>query len=158
MKLVYTLALLSIFSSWSMAQGRKMPPFSFQEHSTTFANANRSYSQGSGFTTADTLSDAMILASLAKILELNPALHIELVGHTAMNEDVRLGLERAAYVRTLLIEKNVGQTRLFIVNEGHNLPLLSDEIIMALPSKIEKDAANERNRRVEVRVVETKAE
>lgn len=158
MKLVYILAFLSIFSSWGIAQGRKMPPFSFQEHSTTFANANRSYSQGSGFTTADTLSDTMILASLAKILELNPALHIELVGHTAMNEDVRLGLERAAYVRTLLIEKKVGQTRLSIVNEGHHLPWLSDEIIMALPSKIEKDAANERNRRVEVRVVETKTE
>ncbi len=158
MKVFIILTFLVIGSSFGIAQGRKMPPFSFQEHSTTFANANRSYSQGSGFTDADTLSDAVILASLVKILELNPDLQIELVGHTAMNEDVRLGLERAAYVRTLLIEKNVDQARLSIVNEGHHLPLLSDEVIMALPSKIEKDAANERNRRVEVRVVETKAE
>lgn len=135
-----------------------MPPFSFKEHSFQFADANRSYSQGAGFTQADTLSDEVILASLSKILELNPDLKIELIGHTALNEKPFLGLERAQYVQKRLIENGIDEGRLLVENEEHNSPLLSDEVIMSLPSKIEKDAANERNRRVQVRVVNAKSE
>ena len=152
------LILFTLLSFVSFAQGRKMPPFSFQEHSFQFADANRSYSQDGGFTQADTLSDEIILASLAKILELNPALQIELVGHTALNEKPELGLERATYVKIKLAEKGIDQLRISTVNEEHNIPLLADHVIMSLPSKIEKDAANERNRRVEVRVVGAKKE
>ncbi len=158
MKVLATLIFFAVFSVSVMAQGRKMPPFSFQEHSIEFADANRSYSQGSGFTQADTLGDEVILASLAKILELNPELQIQLVGHTALNERTALGMERAQFIRSKLVEKGIDENRLSLLNEEHNYPLLSDEIIMSLPSKIEKDAANERNRRVEVRVVSAKPE
>ena len=57
-----------------------------------------------------------------------------------------------------MAEKGIDQLRISTVNEEHNIPLLADHVIMSLPSKIEKDAANERNRRVEVRVVGAKKE
>jgi hypothetical protein len=158
MKVLVAFIFFAVFSMSVMAQGRKMPPFSFQEHSIEFADANRSYSQGAGFTQADTLGDEVILASLAKILELNPELQIQLVGHTALNERTELGMERAQFIRSKLVEKGIDENRLSLLNEEHNTPLLSDEIIMSLPSKIEKDAANERNRRVEVRVASAKSE
>jgi hypothetical protein len=158
MKMFLSLIFFLIISSAAIAQGRRMPPFSFQEHSIVFADANRSYSQGARFTQADTLNDEVILASLAKILELNPELRIELVGHTALNENPVLGLDRAHYIKKRLVGNGIDENRLLVANEAHNAPLLSDEIIMSLPSKIEKDAANERNRRVEVRVVSSKAE
>ncbi|NQV53328.1 MAG: hypothetical protein HQ500_09100 [Flavobacteriales bacterium] len=140
------------------AQGRKLPPISFQEHSTGFADANRSYSNTGSYTQADTLSDEVILNSLAKIMELNPALVVQLTGHTALNEDPALGMQRAETVKQALVDRGVDAMRMQSENSAHNDPILSESVILSLPSKVERDVANQKNRRVEVSVVKTVVE
>jgi outer membrane protein OmpA-like peptidoglycan-associated protein len=147
------IVLSMLFSFGLQAQGRKLPPFSFQEHSTAFANANRTYSQGESFTESDTLTDEVILATLAKILRDHEALIIELQGHTALNENPDLGLQRALLIQTLLIERGIDKARIQVANLANDQPLLSQEIILSLPTQTERAIANQKNRRVEVNVI-----
>lgn len=145
--------LLSCFLavSTTFAQGRKLPEISFLEHSTEYANANRSYNNRDEFT--DTLKDEAILVQLAAILNKNIDLVIEISGHTAINEKSELGFERAMKVKQFLVENGIDSNRLQVVNVAHEKPIINDEILFSLPTKEEKEAANQKNRRVEIKVV-----
>ena len=145
--------MLVLITSTAVSQGRKLPPITFKEHSLQFADANRTYTNTGSFTQADTLSYEVILNSLAMILEKNPLLIIELVGHAALNEKESLGLERAEIVRKKLVERGVDEDRMLTYNSGHDEPVLGQEVILSLPTALERDVANQRNRRVEVRVI-----
>jgi outer membrane protein OmpA-like peptidoglycan-associated protein len=147
------LALVLCVSNLALGQGRKMPPFSFMEHSTVFADANRNYSNEGGFTQSDTLTDAIILSSLTKILATNPALVIQLTGHTAMNENAELGMQRAERIRTELVAAGIDAERLVVESRGHDEPILSQAVILSLPTEIEREIANQKNRRVTVSII-----
>ena len=142
--------LLSAAGLCSYAQSRKLPDFSFKEHSIEFADANRSYNEFDQYT--DTLKDEAIVAQLVKILQKNDALLIEVHGHTAINEKDELGLKRANFIREELIKGGVDSARLTAVNKAHSEPIISDVVLLGLPSKEEKEAANQKNRRVEIKV------
>lgn len=133
------------------AQGRKLPNISFQENSTEFADANRTYNDNDQYT--DTLHDERIVKALAGILEKNPELLIELGGHVDMNEDTSLGQGRAQLVYDMLMMEGVDESRMTVINYARNTPIIADEVVTSLPSAIERNAANQRNRRVEVKVV-----
>ena len=120
-----------------------------------FADANRKYTETGGFTQSDTLTDVVIINSLAKILEMNPELIIRLVGHTADNEDAMLGLERAQRVKIELIERGIAGDRMILENRGNEVPLIPAELIKGLPTELERDVALQRNRRVVVTVERT---
>lgn len=135
----------------AFSQGRKLPNISFKVNSTDFADANRKYNDDNQFT--DTLRDEHIIKALAGILDKNPQLLIELAGHVDMNEDTVLGTKRANMVRDMLFMEGVEQERMRVVNLAHEEPIISDELVESLPSQIEKNAANQKNRRVQVKVV-----
>lgn len=146
-----SLACLITLVGASMAQGRKLPAISFEEHSTVYANANRSYDEKDRYT--DTLHDELIIRQLSAILTQNPQLLIEIVGHTAINETDTLGAQRAAVVLKALVESGLDSTRFTLVNAAHTEPIINDVVLFELPSAEEKAAANQKNRRVEIRVV-----
>lgn len=142
-----------IISCLSAAQ-RKMPNLSFQEHSLEFADANRSFDENDQF--LDTLADASIIQSLTSILTENPSLYIDLIGHVALNEDTTIALQRAEKVKQLLIDNGIDSIRLSAKSAGHRIPIIKDEIIFGLASKEERDAGNQKNRRVEVKIAAVK--
>lgn len=109
--------------------------------------------QESGFTETDTLTDETILASLAKILDSNPDLQIELVGHTTFGEAPELGLQRAETVKNKLVERQLAAARIRTLNKADTEPVISGEVLMTLENQLERDEAERRNRRVEVRVI-----
>ena len=153
-KTVILILFVSIFGV-GHAQ-RKMPNLSFQEHSLDFANANRSFDENDQF--IDTLRDEAIIQSIAKILTENPALHIDLIGHVALNEDTLLGLQRAEKVKEMLVEKDISSERINAESLGHRIPIINDDIIFGLASREEREAGNQKNRRVEVKVAAVKQE
>ena len=155
MKTLKLFVLFCLLCSVSFAQ-RKMPDFSFQDQSLEFADANKSFSDIGQLT--DTLRDGYILSSLATILKDNKTLQIELVGHTALNEEPQLGLQRAYHVRSKLIEEGVDSMRIQTLGVGHTAPAIEDAVIFELSSRVERDEANLRNRRVQVKVVAVKPE
>jgi outer membrane protein OmpA-like peptidoglycan-associated protein len=147
LSVIFLIGLLSA----SLAQGRKLPAISFEEHSTVYANANRGYNEKDRYT--DTLQDVLILEQLSAILTQNGQLLIEIVGHTAINESDTLGAQRADVVYAALVEAGIDSSRLTVVNEAHSSPIISDDVLFELPSAEEKAAANQKNRRVEIGVV-----
>lgn len=138
------------------AQARKLPEISFQNQSVEYADANRSYNQANHY--VDTLRDEEILKQLVGILIKNSDLIIEISGHVAINEPTDLGLKRAEKVKQFLLENDIDTDRIVTRNEAHDRPIITDDILFSLPTKEEKEAANQKNRRVEIKVVGLKEE
>lgn len=134
----------------SFAQ-RKIPPITFLENSLEFADGNKSFDEYGQLT--DTLRDEQIIKALVKILSDNPKLQIELAGHCAGNEDTLYAQQRADHVRNLLMDGGVDSSRIQAVGKGFREPLITNKVLLGLSSRVERDAANQRNRRVEVKVV-----
>ncbi len=143
---------LVCFTFLGVAQ-QKLPALSFQDKSIQFANSNQVYRQGNDGTESDSLNDQLIVQTLAKILLDHPQLQVELAGHTAMNEQESLGLERAQLVQKILIDRGVVAERLTVVNYGNSQPMIASDVIFSFITAEEKHAANAKNRRVEVRVI-----
>jgi len=155
MRVAVFFVLLIVFG-WpqeSSAQGRKLPNISFEAKTTEYAHANRAYNDKNQY--VDTLHDDRIVAALAKILTDNPELVINLVGHTSMAEDTLLGMQRADRVRTELIGLGVAAERLHVINKGFSEPIIGRDVWFKLESKQEREAADQKNRRVEVKVAGT---
>lgn len=145
--------LLSVFliSGIVVFGQRKMPAFSFHHNSIEFADANRPFNDENQF--SDTLHDERLVIGLTKILNDNPELHIMLIGHTAANEEAGLGMRRAAYLKSRLEEKGIDAARLEVSSKESSEPIIASDIILKLESQVEKEAALQRNRRVEIEVV-----
>ncbi len=155
MRAVLTL-LLSLFLLTAVAQGRRLPHFSFAPNSIQFADANRGYNDKNQYT--DTIQDERILRALWQIMEKNSELIIEIVGHTAINEDTLLGQQRADTIRNYLLGQGVSSERVSALNRGYSEPIISEAVIESLPTAIEVEAAHQKNRRAEVKVVAVKEE
>ncbi|MEX2595444.1 MAG: hypothetical protein WEC59_00840 [Salibacteraceae bacterium] len=144
--------LMVLTMTSASAQKQKFPNFSFQAHSIAFANSNMFYEQGVSQTKTDTLPDNLMVHALSKIMETNPQISIDLIGHVSMNEDTLLALERATLIKEKLKEKGIKGDRIEVKSMANRNPLIADTVILELPTAIEKEAANAKNRRVEVHV------
>jgi outer membrane protein OmpA-like peptidoglycan-associated protein len=152
MKSIFLTVLFSAITLVSVfAQGRKLPDISFQERSIEYANANRGYNDDNQY--IDTLQDEAIVRQLAAILIKNEAIVIQIIGHTAINESNDLGQSRAQKVYEALVAEGVDSARLSMVNAAHESPTISDDILFSQPTSEEKEAVNQKNRRVEIKVV-----
>ena len=71
---------------------------------------------------------------------------------TALASEIQEEEEHKEYIE--LLELGVERERLKTENYGHTQPIISDNVVFSLPTATEKEAANQKNRRVEIKVVE----
>ena len=147
---------IAVLSSLGLNAQRKMPAISFLENSLEFADANKSFSEVGQLT--DTLRDDQIVKALTKILAENENLQIELAGHCAGNEDTLISQQRADLVKQMLIDGGISSSRIDSKGYGFKEPVITNQILLSLSSRAERDEANLRNRRVEIKVVGVKPE
>jgi len=101
---------------------------------------------------------ALELDKLVTILQDNPQIKIELSSHTdsrqtaAYNDD--LSKRRAQSAVAYIVSKEIANDRITARGYGESQLLISDDEIAKLPTEQEKEAAHQRNRRTEFKVVE----
>jgi peptidoglycan-associated lipoprotein len=97
------------------------------------------------------------LAGLVKTLNQNPNLVIELGSHTDTRGDGKsneiLAQKRAQSVVDYLVSKGIAGDRMVAKGYGENRPLNTDKQIAALATEEEKEAAHQKNRRSEFKVL-----
>ena len=104
-------------------------------------------------------SDAAVeLDKLVAILEDNPEIIIELSSHTDSRQtadyNMDLSNRRAQSATTYIIEAGIDPERITAKGYGESQLLISDEEINRLPSLEEREAAHQRNRRTEFKILE----
>lgn len=101
---------------------------------------------------------AVELDKLVTVLQDNPEIKIELSSHTdsrqtaAYNDD--LSKRRAQSAVEYIVSKGVEEDRLIARGYGESQLLMSDDQINELPTVEEQEAAHQRNRRTEFKVIE----
>lgn len=97
------------------------------------------------------------LNRLVKFLEDNPTVNIELAGHTDTRGDddknLILSKNRAKSVYDYLVSKGISAERLSHKGYGETAPVISDEQINSMATEAEKEAAHQKNRRTEYKIV-----
>lgn len=97
------------------------------------------------------------LTGLVKTLNQNPNLVIELGSHTDTRGDNKsneiLAQKRAQSVVDYLVSKGIAGDRMVAKGYGESRPLISDKEIAAMASEEEKEAAHQKNRRSEFKVL-----
>ncbi|MFN5910798.1 MAG: OmpA family protein, partial [Bacteroidota bacterium] len=95
------------------------------------------------------------LNKLLDFLQKNPAIKIELSGHTDTRgddkENLALSTDRAKAVYDYLVNKGIRAERLAFKGFGETKPVVSDADIAKLATEKEKEAAHQSNRRTEYR-------
>jgi OmpA-OmpF porin, OOP family len=98
-----------------------------------------------------------ILDRIIDLLKLNGNLSIELNAHTDTRgsdaHNMVLSQSRAQSCVDYMISKGISKDRLIAKGYGETKPLVSDAEIEKLPTKDEKEAAHQRNRRTAFRVI-----
>ncbi|MCG8309930.1 MAG: OmpA family protein [Cytophagales bacterium] len=101
---------------------------------------------------------ALELDKLVTVLEDNPEIKIELSSHTdsrqtaAYNDD--LSKRRAQSAVNYIVSKGIDSERLIARGYGESQLLIADEEINRLPTEEAREAAHQRNRRTEFKVIE----
>ena len=84
---------------------------------------------------------------LSDILKVNPEIHIQIIGHTCNIADYDInmvvGLERAKYVKSRLVELGVRSSQMEIESKGFQEPLFVN-------TRVENRS---KNRRVELKII-----
>ncbi len=97
------------------------------------------------------------LNKLRDFLKANPALKIEIGGHTDTRgdnaENQKLSEARAKSVKDYLIQQGIETARLSSKGYGETMPIYSDEAIAKMPTEKEKEKAHQENRRTEYKIV-----
>jgi OOP family OmpA-OmpF porin len=92
-----------------------------------------------------------ILDSLAKFLELNDNIDVQIAAHTDQRGsdtyNLKLSQERAKSCVDYLISKGIKASRLEAVGYGETKPLIEESVIKKMPNKDDQDAAYQKNRR-----------
>jgi outer membrane protein OmpA-like peptidoglycan-associated protein len=101
---------------------------------------------------------AVELDKLVAILEDNPEIKIELSSHTDSRQtadyNMDLSNRRAQSATTYIIEAGIDPERITAKGYGESQLLISDEEINRLPNVEEQEAAHQRNRRTEFKILE----
>ncbi|MCI5056597.1 MAG: OmpA family protein [Flavobacteriales bacterium] len=97
------------------------------------------------------------LEFLYDIMLLNPAIKIELLAHTDTKGGVAYNLDlsqrRAESCIEYLADKGIPKSRMVAKGMGESFPRISDKEILSMSTEEERDAAHQKNRRVEFRVI-----
>lgn len=97
------------------------------------------------------------LGKLKDFLNQNPSLKIEISGHTDTRGDLKenqvLSDGRAKSVVDYLISQGIAATRLTSKGYGESMPVINDTEIAKLKTDKEKEAAHQKNRRTEYKVI-----
>jgi outer membrane protein OmpA-like peptidoglycan-associated protein/Tol biopolymer transport system component len=97
------------------------------------------------------------LDKLKEFLDKNPTVKMEIGGHTDtrgnQKENMILSTNRAKAVYDYLIRRGVDPNRLSYKGYGQNVNVISDEQIARLSSETVKEAAHQKNRRTEYKIV-----
>lgn len=97
------------------------------------------------------------LDKLVKIMKENPTLVIELGGHTdrrgSDEYNLVLSRERAEIAKKYLVSKGIDASRIKTKGYGETQPEISGDVISAMTSGAEKEAAHQQNRRTVVTVI-----
>ncbi len=94
-----------------------------------------------------------ILDKIVEMLKLNENISIEINSHTDSRENARLSQARAQSCIDYLITKGIDKSRLIPNGYGKTKPLVTDAEIDKLPTKEEKEAEHQKNRRTAFRVI-----
>jgi outer membrane protein OmpA-like peptidoglycan-associated protein/tetratricopeptide (TPR) repeat protein len=98
------------------------------------------------------------LDKVVELLNKNPKLKIEISSHTDSRGsdayNLKLSQERAQSCVDYLVSKGVDKNRLIAKGYGESKPLITDEEINKLPTEEEKEAAHQKNRRTEFKILE----
>ncbi len=101
---------------------------------------------------------AVELDKLVAILEDNPEIKIELSSHTDSRQtadyNMDLSNRRAQSATTYIIEAGIDPERITAKGYGESQLLISDEEINSLPTIEDQEAAHQRNRRTEFKILE----
>lgn len=124
---------------------QRMPDILFQKNSTEFSKTKRPF--------PDDLSPSEVLDYYQTILNQNPDMRVELVGHSSINEKKEFATLRANAMVDMLIKRGVPSSRISAKGLGHSNPLINSSIIKKAQTKSEKESLHELNRYVFLRVV-----
>jgi outer membrane protein OmpA-like peptidoglycan-associated protein/tetratricopeptide (TPR) repeat protein len=97
------------------------------------------------------------LDKLKEFLDNNPTVKIEIGGHTDTRgnakENVLLSTNRAKSVYDYLISKGIETSRLSYKGYGQTINVITDDQILRLSSENDKEAAHQKNRRTEYKII-----
>lgn len=97
------------------------------------------------------------LNKLRDLLVANPAMKIEIGGHTDTRGDAKdnqvLSEGRAKSVVAYLVQQGIAASRLTAKGYGESMPVISDAEIAALKTPQEQDKAHQKNRRTEYKFI-----
>ncbi|WP_343632579.1 OmpA family protein [Fluviicola sp.] len=97
------------------------------------------------------------LNKLRDFLKANPAIKIEIGGHTDTRGDeaanLKLSDARAKSVKDYLIQQGIEATRLSSKGYGETMPIFTDEAIAKMTKESEKEKAHQENRRTEYKIL-----
>ncbi len=97
------------------------------------------------------------LEKLREFLEMNPSTKIEIGGHTDTRgdalENMKLSTDRAKSVYDYLISKGIDKNRLAYKGYGETINVISDSEIAKLTDHKEIEAAHQKNRRTEYKIM-----
>ncbi len=97
------------------------------------------------------------LNKLRDLLKANPAMKIEIGGHTDTRGDdaknLQLSDARAKSVKDYLIQQGIEASRLSSKGFGETLPIITDEAIAKMSKESEKEKAHQENRRTEYKIL-----
>jgi outer membrane protein OmpA-like peptidoglycan-associated protein len=94
------------------------------------------------------------LDSVVTFLNNNPKINLEIDVHSdSRGPDTHLTMNRAMSIRDYLVSKGIDTNRLKAVGYGKVKPVISDTAIGKLKTKEEKEAAYQKNRRVEFKII-----
>ena len=147
----FTLILASAFFSFSQTFSPSDSRFQVSDHFRTYAVV---FDLSKPTLRPDSYPQ---LDSIAELLSKNPSIKMEVAVHTdsriSQSSSMRLSEARAKSIRDYLVSKGVASDRLVPKGYDDVKPLISDKEIAALKTVEEKEAAHQKNRRVEFKIL-----
>lgn len=97
------------------------------------------------------------LDSIAEFLEKHPTIHFEIGVHRDGRGSQKLSryfeTPRANKVKAYLVSKGISETRLIAKSYGSDFPIITNEKIEKMKTAEEKEAAHQKNRRTEFKII-----
>lgn len=93
------------------------------------------------------------LDALAKFLDANPKVKVEIGVHSDKENEEITTAERANKLEKFLLKKNIKNSRISSIGYGNKRPLITARDLFKLKSLEEKSNAKQKNSRIEVRIV-----
>jgi len=93
------------------------------------------------------------LNALAKFLDANPKVKVEIGVHSEKDNEEITTAERANKLEKYLVKKNIRNSRISSIGYGNKRPLITARDLYKLKTLEEKSNAKAQNNRIEIRIV-----